>query len=45
MKRLREFLIGMPAGDTFSSGDMEGLQTILLCHQTAASSDGYTNDA
>lgn len=37
-KRLRECLMGMPAGNTLPSGDTGGLETILLHHQTAASS-------
>lgn len=48
MKRLRECLMGMPAGNAILSGDMGGLEAVLLRHQTTASSiilDGQANDA
>lgn len=38
MKRLREYLMGTPAGNAVPSGDMGGLETVLLCHQSASSS-------
>lgn len=43
MKRL-----GTPAGNTVPSGDMRGLETTLLRHQTTASTiilDRWANDA